>query len=275
MSILNVTPDSFSDGGLHNPSDSTYLTTTISSHAHLGATILDIGGQSSRPNAPSITADEETSRILPAIHAAKHTAPSLALSIDTYRAAVAHAAISAGAHIINDISAGQLDPAMLRTVAGLGCSVVLMHMRGTPATMSSPENCSYPRGLLRTIASELRSRVAAAEAAGIRRWRMILDPGIGFAKTGAQNLEILARFGELRDAEGLRGLPWVVGSSRKRFIGSLTGRTEARDRAWGTAATVVAAVQGGADVVRVHDVGEMRDVVVVADGIWRRGGEEA
>jgi len=271
MSILNLTPDSFSDGGLHNPSDTSYLTETISSHVSLGATILDIGGQSSRPNAPSITAIEETTRILPAIAAAKTTAPSLALSIDTYRAPVAHAAITAGAHIINDISAGQLDSSMLRTVADLGCSIVLMHMRGTPSTMTSAENCSYPDGLIPTIAAELRARVAAAEEAGIRRWRIILDPGIGFAKTGKQNLEILARFGELRDAEGLRGLPWVLGSSRKRFIGSLTGKSEARDRAWGTAATVAAAVQGGADVVRVHDVGEMRDVVVVSDGIWRNG----
>lgn len=275
MSILNLTPDSFSDGGLHNASDSTYLTNTISTHTSLGATIVDIGGQSSRPNAASVTADEETARILPAILAAKHVAPSLALSIDTYRAAVAHAAISAGAHIINDISAGQLDPAMLRTVAELGCSVVLMHMRGTPATMTSAENCSYPSGLIPTIAAELRSRVAEAEEAGIRRWRIILDPGIGFAKTGPQNLEILRRFAELRDAEGLRGLPWVLGSSRKRFIGSLTGKKEAKERSWGTAATVAAAVQGGADIVRVHDVGEMRDVVVVADGIWRGGGPEA
>ncbi|GAB7340032.1 hypothetical protein MBLNU457_6533t2 [Dothideomycetes sp. NU457] len=271
MSILNLTPDSFSDGGLHNPTDSSYLTNTITSHATLGATILDIGGQSSRPNAPSITADEETSRILPAIHAAKTTAPSLALSIDTYRAAVAHAAINAGAHIINDISAGQLDSSMLRTVASLGCSIVLMHMRGTPSTMTSAENCAYPHGLIPTIAAELRSRIAEAEEAGIKRWRIILDPGIGFAKTGKQNLEILKRFNELRDAEGLRGLPWVLGASRKRFIGSLTGKMEARERSWGTAATVAAAVVGGADVVRVHDVGEMRDVVVVADGIWRGG----
>lgn len=275
MSILNLTPDSFSDGGLHNANDSTYLTHTISSHVQQGATILDIGGQSSRPNAESITADEETARILPAIRAAKHTAPSLALSIDTYRAAVAHAAIRAGAHIINDISAGQLDPSMLRTVASLGCSVVLMHMRGTPATMTSASNCDYPDGLIASIASELRSRVAEAEAAGIKRWRIILDPGIGFAKTGRQNLEILRRFAELRDAQGLRGLPWVLGSSRKRFIGTLTGRKEARERGWGTAATVAAAVQGGADVVRVHDVEEMRDVVVVADGIWRGGGKNA
>jgi len=125
--------------------------------------------------------------------------------------------------------------------------------------------------LIETIAAELRDRVAAAQKAGIRRWRIILDPGIGFAKTGEQNLQILRRFSELRDAEGLRGLPWVVGASRKRFIGQLTGVKEARDRDWGTAATVAAAVQGGADAVRVHDVQQMAMVRDVSDAIWRTG----
>lgn len=143
-----------------------------------------------------------------------------------------------------------------------------MHMRGNPATMNKLTKYN-PEGLIPTIAQELLQRVAAAEEAGIRRWRIILDPGIGFAKTGAQNIEILRRIDELRDWPGLRGLPWLLGSSRKNFVGKITGVKEPKDRVWGTAATVAAAVQGGADIVRVHDVPEMSQVVKMADAIWR------
>jgi 2-amino-4-hydroxy-6-hydroxymethyldihydropteridine diphosphokinase/dihydropteroate synthase len=153
-------------------------------------------------------------------------------------------------------------------MASLGKTVCLMHMRGTPATMNKLTDYS-PEGLIPTIAQELLQRVAAAEAAGIRRWRIILDPGIGFAKTGTQNLEILRRMEELRDWPGLRGLPWLLGSSRKNFIGKITGVKEPRERVWGTAATVAAAIQGGADIVRVHDVFEMGQVVKMSDAIWR------
>jgi len=158
---------------------------------------------------------------------------------------------------------------MLSVMAKSRKTVVLMHMRGTPETMSRLTN--YPDGLIPTIATSLLARVAEAEAAGIRRWRIILDPGIGFAKTSAQNLEILRCMAELRDWPGLRGLPWLVGSSRKRFIGEVTGEElDAREkRGWGTAATVVAAVQGGADVVRVHDVSAMTKVAKMSDAIWR------
>lgn len=266
MAILNVTPDSFSDGGLHTASS---LSSTISSIISSGATIIDIGGQSSAPGAPSISASEEISRILPAIALIREhpLSSSIAISVDTYRASVAEAAISAGADIINDVSAGTLDPDMLHTAARLGTTICLMHMRGTPSTMTSLT--SYPDGLIPTIARELLERVAAAEAAGIRRWRIILDPGIGFAKNGKQNLEILRRFDELRDWPGLKGLPWLVGSSRKGFVGKITGVAEPRERIWGTATTVAAAVQGGADIVRVHDVKEMNQVVKMADAIWR------
>lgn len=128
---------------------------------------------------------------------------------------------------------------------------------------------SYPTGVIDGVGAELQARVAAAESAGIRRWRIMLDPGIGFAKNEAQNLEILRRFGELRAFEGLNGFPWVVGASRKAFIGRVTGVEEAKDRVWGTAGAVCAAVHGGADVVRVHDVREMGQVVKMADAIWR------
>lgn len=271
MSILNVTPDSFSDGGVNVPTDEATLRSTIQSHIRAGATIIDIGGQSSRPNAPDVSAEEEIERVLPTIKIIKSLpeASHIAISIDTYRAAVAEAAVQAGAHIVNDISAGLLDPEMLPTVARLGCTVCLMHMRGTPATMANKENCTYPDGLIPTVAHELLDRIQAAEAAGIRRWRIMLDPGIGFAKTQEQNLELLRRQGELRDWPGLQGLPWLLGSSRKGFIGKITGVKEARERTWGTAATVTAAVQGGADVVRVHDVDEMTKVVKMSDAIWR------
>jgi 2-amino-4-hydroxy-6-hydroxymethyldihydropteridine diphosphokinase/dihydropteroate synthase len=271
MSILNTTPDSFSDGGDNLPTDETALRKTISSHIRAGATIVDIGGQSSRPNAADVTAEEEIQRVLPAIKIIKSLpeGSNTCISIDTYRASVAKKAIEAGAHIINDISGGLLDVDMLPTVGRLGCTVCLMHMRGTPATMTSAENCSYPDGLIPTIAKELLDRVRAAEEAGTRRWRIVLDPGIGFAKTTEQNLEILRRMGELRSWPGLVGFPWLLGSSRKGFIGKITGVKDAKERTWGTAATVAAAVQGGADMVRVHDVAEMVKVTKMSDAIWR------
>lgn len=273
MSILNVTPDSFSDGGVNRSADINALRDTILANIAAGATIIDIGGQSSRPNAEDVSAEEEISRILPAIELIKSLpeAQGIAISIDTYRAAVAEAAIDAGAHIINDISAGLLDPDMLSTIARLGCTYIMMHMRGTPATMQNEANTTYPDGLIPTIVYELLQRLNAAQEAGIRRWRIILDPGIGFAKTLEQNLELLQHFGELRHWKALRTYPWLVGSSRKGFIGKITGVTDAKDRVSGTAATVTAAVQGGAEIVRVHDVKEMMEVVKMADAMYRKG----
>jgi 2-amino-4-hydroxy-6-hydroxymethyldihydropteridine diphosphokinase/dihydropteroate synthase len=268
MAILNLTPDSFSDGGDHSTNPK-LLQPMLQSFVDAGVSILDIGGQSTRPRAPEVSSEEELGRVLPTIKyiRSQPTFSKLAISIDTYRASVAAAAVEAGANIVNDVSAGQLDPEMLSVMAKLGCTVVLMHMRGTPDTMNTMT--SYPSGIIDGVGTELRARVAEAEAAGIRRWRIMLDPGIGFAKNEAQNLELLRRFGELRDFEGLRGFPWVVGASRKGFIGRITGVKEASQRVWGTAAAVNAAVQGGADVVRVHDVKEMGQVVKMADAIWR------
>ena len=271
MAILNLTPDSFSDGGLHSSTDPEPFLNTLrlyKTQQH-PVTILDIGGQSTRPHAPQISAEEELSRVLPTIKAIRRD-PSLQtmpISIDTYRASVAAEAIKAGADIINDVSAGQLDPEMLPTIARLGCTCILMHMRGTPETMHTLT--SYPDGVISGVGNELLARVRDAEKAGIRRWRIMLDPGIGFAKTQSQNLDLLRRFADLRDFRGLRGFPWVVGASRKGFIGKITGVQDAKERTWGTAAAVAAAVQGGADVVRVHDVREMGQVVAMADAIWR------
>jgi 2-amino-4-hydroxy-6-hydroxymethyldihydropteridine diphosphokinase/dihydropteroate synthase len=266
MSILNMTPDSFSDGGLHTSEN---LESTIRHMIATGTTIIDVGGQSTRPGAVEVSAAEEISRVIPAIETIRRLpeAKDITVSIDTYRASVAEAAVSAGADIINDVFAGQLDPAMLPTMARLGTSVILMHARGTPATMK--QLADYPDGLISTVAAELDARVRAAEAAGIRRWRIILDPGIGFAKNAKQNLQLLRKLKDLRESPGLHGLPWLVGASRKAFIGQISGVMNPQDRVWGTAATVVAAVQGGADIVRVHDSEEMMQVVKVADAIYR------
>jgi 2-amino-4-hydroxy-6-hydroxymethyldihydropteridine diphosphokinase/dihydropteroate synthase len=235
--------------------------------------MIDVGGQSSAPGRPEVSVEEELSRVVPTIHLIRSVPElrSIPISVDTYRAAVAEAAVAAGADFVNDISAGLLDPDMLPTVARLGVTVCLMHMRGTPQTMSSlNEYPSEEGGIVATIAKELLQRVAAAEAAGIRRWRIVLDPGLGFAKVGEQNLEVLSGLEELRSWPGLEGLPWLVGSSRKSFIGRITGVPKPEERIWGTAATVAAAVAGGADVVRVHDAVEMCQVVRMSDAIWRR-----
>jgi 2-amino-4-hydroxy-6-hydroxymethyldihydropteridine diphosphokinase/dihydropteroate synthase len=270
MAILNVTPDSFSDGGKNYGVDQEYLKSTVVRHVVDGATIIDVGGQSTRPGSVQVSSSEELARVLPAISLIQSlNFHNVAISIDTYRADVAEEAIKAGAHIINDVSAGLMDVAMLPTTARLGCNICLMHMRGTPETMTSPENTSYPDGIVPTVGRELLERVRAAEAAGIRRWRIILDPGIGFAKTQEQNLELLRRFDELRAHPGLENFPWLVGTSRKAFIGHITGVKKAKDRTWGTAASVAAAVQGGADIVRVHDTKEMAQVTKMADAIWR------
>lgn len=269
MSVLNTTPDSFSDGGDNPASDVEALQAIVRSNIEGGASIIDIGGQSSRPNAPDVTAEEEINRILPAIEAIRSIpeAEHVAISVDTYRALVAEAAINAGANIINDISAGNLDPDMLPTIARLGCTFVMMHMRGTPATMTNPDNCNYDKGLIHTIHEELQRRVHEAQIAGIRRWRIVLDPGIGFSKTAEQNAELLKHFQTLRSR--FHGYSWLVGTSRKSFIGKLTGVQDPKQRVWGTAATVTAAVMGGADIVRVHDVKEMADVVKMADAMYR------
>lgn len=271
MGILNLTPDSFSDGGVH-PSEPTLLLPTLNAFLLADVSILDIGGQSTRPHAPQIGAAEELSRVLPTIKfiRSQPAFDKVAISIDTYRASVAHAAVSAGANIVNDVSAGQMDPEMLPTVAELGCSIILMHMRGTPETMTSLTDytTSHEGDVVHGVTSELLLRVADAEKAGIRRWRILLDPGIGFAKNKSQSLSLL-RKGKMMSSIDLRSFPWVVGASRKGFIGDILSIKDPKKRIWGTAAAVTAAVQSGADVVRVHDVVEMSQVIKMADAIYR------
>lgn len=267
MAILNLTPDSFSDGGQH-ALDPENIVRTVRQMIDSGAHIIDIGGQSTRPNADEVTPEEEIHRVIPAIQAIRQAGIRIPVSIDTYRARIAEEAIHAGADLVNDVSAGTLDPEMFSTVAAMNVPIILMHMRGTPKTMNSLAN--YDHDLVKTVGQELASRVKKAINAGIRRWNIILDPGLGFAKNNEHNVEILRRLRELRSQDGLGGMPWLLGPSRKRFIGKVTGVDPARERVWGTAGSVAACVQGGADIVRVHDVEEMVKVVKMCDAVWRR-----
>lgn len=260
MAVLNLTPDSFSDGGKNHPEN---LLETVRSFTDAGADIIDIGGQSTRPGARDVGEEEELRRIIPAIEAIRAAGIDIPISVDTYRANVARKSIAAGANLINDISAGLLDSSMLSTVADLNVPIVLMHTRGTPETMNS---LTQYDDLITDIVAELDSRLKAAEDAGIRRWNILLDPGLGFAKTMEQNLECIRRLAELT---GNSALPWVLGPSRKRFVGTVTKVDNAGERQWGTAGAVAACVAGGADVVRVHDVAEMKKVVDMAVAIWR------
>ncbi|KIW19843.1 dihydropteroate synthase [Exophiala spinifera] len=273
MAILNLTPDSFSDGGVHSPKDRDSIKSTVKRFIAAGVQIIDIGGQSTRPNADFLSAEEELSRVLPIVKAIREMkeAEDIAISIDTFHSSVARETIHAGADIINDISSGVLDEEMLPTVAKLGKTIILMHMRGNPHTMTKLTD--YPDGVVNGVAKELSERVRAAKTAGILPWRIILDPGLGFAKNQSQNLELLRRLRDLREnTEQLRDLgnyPWLMGPSRKGFVGKITGVQQASKRSYGTAAAVTASIEGGAEIVRIHDVEEMIQVTKMADAIYR------
>jgi dihydropteroate synthase len=256
MGILNVTPDSFSDGTLY--SDPQRAIERALELAAEGADIIDIGGESTRPGAAEVGVEEESARVLPVIAglAGKIACP---ISIDTWKSPVARAAMDAGAEIINDISGFTFDPQMAAVAARTGAGAVLMHTRGTPRSMQRDTDYT---DLIGEICGFLEQSCASAVQAGVEPERIAIDPGIGFAKTAAHNMEILRR---LREFTGF-GLPLLVGTSRKSFIGSVLGR-ETGQRSHGTAATVALAVQGGAQILRVHDVREMRDVADMAHAI--------
>jgi len=255
--VLNLTPDSFSDGGRFASVESAVAAGLAMVLA--GAQWIDLGGESTRPFAAPVTESEEIRRVVPVI---ERLTPLLGgrarISIDTYKAGTARAALAAGATIVNDISGGLLEPSMLDEAARAGASVVLGHLRGLPATMM--ENVRF-KDVVAEVSVELSERVAAARSAGCSE--IFADPGVGFGKKLEHNLRLLAALPELCDQ---LGVPIMVGVSRKRFIGDLTGRP-VDQRVFGTAAAVAAAVLGGASVVRVHDVQEMGDVVKVAEAI--------
>jgi dihydropteroate synthase len=235
MGILNVTPDSFSDGGVYNELDAAVA--RAREIVSEGADVVDVGGESTRPGADDVPVDEEISPI----------------SIDTRKATVAKAALDAGATVVNDISGGRFDEGMLPLVADRRVPIVLMHMRGTPKTMDSLTDYA---DVAVDVRAELAERVASAKHAGVGEELVLVDPGLGFAKTAPQSLELLRRIDEIRSL----GFPVVVGPSRKRFVGHILGG-DAGDRLEGTLAAVAWCAVHGVDVVRVHDVREARRVV--------------
>lgn len=263
MGVLNATPDSFSDGGRYP--DPAAAVDAAHQMIEQGADIIDIGGESTRPGAPRIDVATELSRVIPIIdRLAAAGIGDRKLSIDTTKAAVAREALAAGAHLVNDISAMTFDPEMRAAVAALGAPVVLSHTRGRPEVMQKGD-LSYEGGVVAAVTAALAQATSAAEAAGIAREKVIIDPGIGFGKTVDDNLQLL------RDLRALRrlGCPVMVGTSRKSFLGGLTGRPVS-ERLTATMATVALSVASGADFVRVHDVGDARDAVKIADA-WVRG----
>jgi dihydropteroate synthase len=250
MGILNLTPDSFSDGNRYAT-----LADAVAAAQQMvadGADIIDVGGESTRPDAAPVSAAEETKRVVPVIERLAGLIP-VPISIDTWKASVAAAALRAGAEIVNDISAMTFDPLMVETVAGTDAGLVLMHTRGTPAAMQ--KDTAYA-DLLAEIADFLQRAIDRAVAAGIARERLVVDPGIGFGKSVTGNLEIIRRLQELTVLQR----PLLIGTSRKSFIGAALGR-EVTDRLFGTAATVAVAMMNGAAIFRVHDVRAMRDTV--------------
>jgi dihydropteroate synthase len=255
MGVVNVTPDSFSDGGLYLDPEA-----AIAHGRELaadGAAILDVGGESTRPGAAPVGAEEELRRVEPVV--AGLVGAGAAISVDTSKAEVAEAAIEAGASIVNDVTALRGDPEMAALVADRGAGVVLMHMAGDPRTMQV--NPEYD-DVVAEVRDFLAARLAAAVAAGIDESRIWLDPGIGFGKTDRHNFELLRGLGELATL----GRPLLVGTSRKSFIGRADG-SEADDRLGGTIATSVLAAAGGAAVLRVHDVREMAEALNMASAV--------
>jgi dihydropteroate synthase len=255
MGVVNVTPDSFSDGGLYL--DAEAAITHGEELTAAGAAILDVGGESTRPGAEEVSPEEELRRVEPVV--AGLAGGEAAISVDTSKAAVAAAALDAGATIVNDVTALRGDPEMAALCAERGATVVLMHMLGTPRTMQANPVYADVVGEVRAF---LAGRIEAATAAGVAEGRIWLDPGIGFGKTAEHNLELLRRLGELREL----GRPLVVGTSRKSFIGRVDG-SAGGERLGGTIASSVLAAAAGAEVLRVHDVVELSQAMTVATAV--------
>lgn len=258
MAVLNMTPDSFSGDGLGD--DVRAACDRARRFAAEGADLLDVGGESTRPGAEPVSQEEELRRVVPVVRALKSEL-DLPVSIDTRHAAVAAAALSAGADLVNDVSGLTHDPDLAGVVAAAGVPVVLQHTQGTPRTMQV--NPVY-QDVVDEVADGLAERLALAEAAGIDRARCLIDPGLGFGKRLEHNLRLVRRLGELRRL----GCPILIGPSRKSFIGTVLG-TQVEDRIEGTAAVVALCIAHGADLVRVHDVAPMARVVRMCDAVVR------
>jgi dihydropteroate synthase len=262
MGVLNVTPDSFSDGGLFLHADAAVAQAVAIERA--GADILDVGGESTRPGSVGVSAETELGRVLPVIEKLRGKI-RIPISVDTSKSEVAEAAAAAGAEIVNDVTALGNDPRIAEVARRRKLALVLMHMRGKPRTM---QKTPFARDVLRDVAAGLRHALAVARRAGIAKSQIVLDPGIGFGKSYQQNCELLDRLPELAHL----GYPLLVGTSRKSFIGGVLAKGKLRagseaDRIWGTAATVTASILQGAHIVRVHDVAEMVQVARVSDAV--------
>ncbi|ORX58203.1 Dihydropteroate synthase [Hesseltinella vesiculosa] len=269
MGILNTTPDSFSDGGDYI--DVGKAVQAALSMQEQGADIIDIGGMSTRPGADdTFPEDEEIRRVVPVITQLRQQGFALPISIDTFRASVAEAALAAGADMINDISGGTRDPRMLQVMAKSKAPVCLMHMRGDAHTMMNKTNTTYEDDVVQVICQDIYGLVQRALAAGVYRWNMVLDPGVGFAKTVDQDLKILRHLGDMvADDALLEGFPMLVGPSRKKFIGKITGVDQPNQRSYGTAAAVAASIAGKANILRVHDVRPMVETARMCDAVWK------
>ncbi|MCU0530024.1 MAG: dihydropteroate synthase [Cyanobium sp. Prado107] len=261
MGVMNLTPDSFSDGGRI---DGVERAVRVAGRMLAqGADVLDLGGQSTRPGAEEVGPDRELERLLPALAAIRAAHPAVTLSVDTFHAAVAEAALAAGADWINDVRGANpalRDPAMLPLIARRGCPYVLMHSRGDSRSMDA---LAVYGDVVDEVRAELEAATVTALAAGVRPERIVWDPGLGFAKTSEQNLALLRRLPDLAAA----GHPLLVGPSRKRFIGAVLNEPRPRARLWGTAAVCALAVAGGAAVLRVHDVGPIAQVARMAAAV--------
>jgi dihydropteroate synthase len=252
MGVLNVTPDSFSDGGDFLDPDGAIAAGLDMASA--GADIIDVGGESTRPQSQATSQEVERTRILPVIHAL--AAAGLCVSVDTRHAATMAAALDAGATIVNDVYALAYDPGAVALVAARGCPVVLMHMRGTPSEMYAD---AHYDDVVADVKRELSERIAAAERAGIASDKIVVDPGIGFAKRAEHSIELLRRLPELAEL----GYPILVGASRKSFLGTVTGETDPRRRLPGSLAAGLLALSRGAAILRVHDVAETAQAIKI------------
>jgi dihydropteroate synthase len=266
MGVLNVTPDSFSDGGLFLDKNAAVARALEMEKA--GADILDIGGESTRPGSKGISSEEELRRILPVIERLRGKI-KIPISVDTSKAEVAEAAAMAGAEILNDVTALRNDSGIGEVARRRKLPLILMHMRGEPHTM---QRRPFARDVVRDVVNGLRKTIALARRLGVAKSKIVLDPGIGFGKSYGQNFELLARLPELTKL----GFPLLVGTSRKSFIGNAlransAGKFSERERIWGTAATVAASILQGAHIVRVHDVAEMVQVARVTDAVLSSG----
>jgi dihydropteroate synthase len=261
MGVLNVTPDSFSDGGVYFGADAAVA--RAFEIERFGADILDIGAESTHPGSHGISVSEEMQRILPVLEKLRGKL-KIPISVDTSKAEVAEAAANQGAEILNDVTALRADPRLAEVAQKRKMPLILMHMRGEPRTMQTKP---FARDVLRDVVAGLRCAAATARRAGVPRSQIILDPGIGFGKSSAQNFELLRKLPELARL----GFPLLVGTSRKGFIGKALGGVAEGERAWGSAAAVAASVLEGAHIVRVHEVAEMAQVARVADAILQPG----